>query len=118
TPHRGSSSRGERHDALPIRAEWWAEGLKPIGARATQLPVSNLAARERRTVAVADVLEAPELNDPTLGNVEMLSQLDTRSVLATPVLVFERMIGVLGLHRPDPGSWAAGGGRGAGGGAG
>jgi PAS domain S-box-containing protein len=98
---------GEQDDALPIRAEWWAEGLKPIGARATQLPVSNLAARERRTVAVADVLEAPELNDPTLGNVEMLSQLDTRSVLATPVIVFERMIGVLGLHRPDPGSWAS-----------
>jgi PAS domain S-box-containing protein len=98
---------GEQGDALPIRAEWWAEGLKPIGARATQLPVSNLAARERRTVAFADVLEAPELNDPTLGNVELLSQLDTRSVLATPVIVFERMIGVLGLHRPDPGSWAS-----------
>jgi PAS domain S-box-containing protein len=98
---------GEQGDVLAIRAEWWAEGLKPIGARATQLPVSNLAARERRTVAVADVLEAPELNDATLGNVEMLTQLDTRSVLATPVIVFERMIGVLGLHRPDPGSWAS-----------
>ncbi len=98
---------GEQGDPMPIRAEWWAEGLQPIGGSASGLPVSNLVARERRTVAIADVVAAPELSDPSLGSVETLTQLGTRSVLATPVIVFERMIGVLSLHRPEPGAWAS-----------
>lgn len=99
---------GEEIEALPIRAEWWAEGLPPIGGDPARLPVSNLAARERRTVAVADVLDAPELQDESLGDVRALVELGTRSVLATPIVVFDRMIGVLGLHRPEPGPWASG----------
>jgi PAS domain S-box-containing protein len=98
----------DANEKLPIRAEWWAEGLAPIGDDAGRLPVSNLAARERRTVAVADVLDAPELLDESLGDVQTLVELGTRSVLATPIVVFDRMIGVLGLHRPDPGTWASG----------
>ncbi|HSB40011.1 MAG TPA: GAF domain-containing protein [Gaiellaceae bacterium] len=97
---------GEDGDAMPIRSEWRAEGVQPIGAMSAALPVSNLATRERRTVAVADVLEAAELTDPSLGDVETLTQLGTRSALATPVIVFERMIGMLGLHRSEPGPWA------------
>ncbi|HUI36445.1 MAG TPA: GAF domain-containing protein, partial [Gaiellaceae bacterium] len=92
----------EQSDALPVRAEWWAEGLKPLGLASSGLPVSNLAARERRTVAIADVLDAPELIDPSLGSVETLTRLGTRSALGTPIIVFDRMIGVLGLHRPEP----------------
>ena len=99
---------GEEGETLPIRAEWWAEGLPPIGDDAGRLPVSNLAARERRTVTVADVLDAPELLDESLGDVQTLVELGTRSALATPIVVFDRMIGVLGLHRPDPGPWASG----------
>jgi PAS domain S-box-containing protein len=98
---------GEHGDPMPIRAEWWAEGLQPIGAASEGMPVSNLAARERRTIAIADVLEAPELTDPSLGSVETLTGLGTRSVLAMPIVVFERMIGVLGLHRPEPGVWSS-----------
>src|SRR6185503_17288938 len=82
--------------------------LEPIGGAVAGLPVSNLAARERRTVAVPDVLDTPELADPSLGDVEHLSRLGTRAVLATPVIVFDRMIGVLGLHRRDPGPWSSG----------
>jgi PAS domain S-box-containing protein len=93
---------------LPLRAEWWSEGLTPIGERAGRLPVSNLAARERRTVAVADVTEAAELREDSLGSVEMLTELGSHSVLATPIIVFERMIGVLALHRPEPGPWSSG----------
>jgi PAS domain S-box-containing protein len=98
---------GEAGEAMPIRAEWWSEGLAPIGNVAAALPVSNLAARERRTVAVTDVLEAQELEDPSLGSVETLTELGTRSALATPVIVFDRMIGVLTLHRTEPGPWAS-----------
>ena len=93
---------GENGETMPIRAEWWAEGLEPIGDEVAGLPVSNLAARERRTVAISDVLAAPELADPSLGSVESLTRLGSRAVLATPVIVFDRMIGVLGVHRPEP----------------
>jgi PAS domain S-box-containing protein len=97
---------GEPGGPMPIRAEWDAEGFAPIGASADRLAVSNLAARERRTVAVGDVRQAPELEDPELGGVQTLLDLDTIAVLATPILVFDRMIGVFGLHRAEPGEWS------------
>jgi PAS domain S-box-containing protein len=99
---------GEPSERLPIRAEWWAEGLTPIGEAVERLPVSNLAARERRTISIADIRDAPELDDPGLGNRETLEGLGTRAVLATPVLVFDRMIGVLVLHRAEPEPWSSG----------
>ena len=95
---------GEPGEPLAIRAERWSEGLGPIGDAAEHLPVSNLAARERRTVAVDDVT----LQDPSLGGVETLAELGSRSVLATPIVVFDRMIGVLGLHRAEPSPWSPG----------
>jgi len=99
---------GEPGAQMPIRAEWFMEGLVPIEGRSEALPVSNLAARERRTVAIADVLTAPELDDPSLGSVDSLTSLATRSALSTPVIVFDRMIGTLGLHRPEVGPWSPG----------
>ena len=83
-------------------------GTLPASSRsrdhAERLPVLNLAARERRTVAVDDIVTSPELDDPSLGGRETLVDLGTRAVLATPILVFDRMIGVFGLHRPEPGA--------------
>jgi len=98
---------GEPGERLPMRAEWWADGLSPIGDElAERLPVSNLAARVRRTVAVADVLDAEELDEGQPAGRDALEQLGTRAALATPVVAFERMLGVLGLHRPEPGLWS------------
>jgi len=97
---------GETPMAMPIAAEWTAEGFAPVGALAGQLAGSNLAARERRTVAIGDVREAPELQDPELGGVQALLDLDTLATLGTPVLVFDRMIGVFGFHRAEPGDWS------------
>jgi GAF domain-containing protein/anti-sigma regulatory factor (Ser/Thr protein kinase) len=99
---------GEPGDALPIASEWDAPGVEPIGRSADRLPVSNLAARERRTIAVGDVLAAPELEDLSLGGRETLTDLGSRAVLATPILVFDRMVGVFGLHRAELGEWSAG----------
>ncbi|MGB2875083.1 MAG: GAF domain-containing protein [Gaiellaceae bacterium] len=98
---------GEPDERLPMRAEWWTEGLSQIGDAVERLPVSNLVVRER-TVSVADIRAAPEIDDPLLGGRETLESLGTRAVLATPILVFDRMIGVLGLHRAEPGPWSAG----------
>ena len=93
---------GER---LRMAAEWRAEGLEPVGDGTEHLPVSNLAARERRTVAVADVATAPELDDESLGGRDTLRGLGTVAVLATPIVVFERLIGVFALHRAEAGEW-------------
>ena len=98
---------GETGESAPIRAEWDAPGVDAIGDAAPKLPVSNLALRERRTVAVADVMDAPELADPGLGGAETLPQLGARSALAVPIVVFDRTIGVLGLHRAEPSAWSA-----------
>jgi PAS domain S-box-containing protein len=99
---------GEPGEGLPLRAEWFAEGLSPIGDEAVErLPASNLAASQRRTIAIADARSAPELQDPLMGGPEILEALGSRAVLATPVVVFDRMIGILGLHRAEPRPWSA-----------
>ena len=97
---------GEPGGPMPIAAEWTAPGFAPIGDAADRLAVSNLAARDRKTVAVGDIHEKSTLTDPTLGGTETLQELNSRAVLATPVLVFERMIGIFALHRPNPGAWS------------
>ena len=43
---------GDPADVPPIAFEWHTPEVEPIGANAKRLPVSNLALRERRTVAV------------------------------------------------------------------
>jgi two-component system phosphate regulon sensor histidine kinase PhoR len=99
---------GDPGGDLPIAAEWDLPGLEPIGPSADRLPISNLAARERRTIALGDIETAPELDDPSLGDRETLIALGSRAALATPILVFDRMIGVFGLHRPEAGTWTVG----------
>ncbi|HEX5468939.1 MAG TPA: GAF domain-containing protein [Gaiellaceae bacterium] len=98
---------GEAGADLPLKAEWHLPELGPIGEAARRLPVSNLAARGRRTVAVGDVVTSPDLEGETLGGREALLEIGSRSALATPILVFERMIGVFGLHRSEASSWSA-----------
>jgi PAS domain S-box-containing protein len=95
----------EDDQAGSIKAEWRAAGVPPITNLANTLAVTNLAARERKTIVLSDVLTAPELADPALGAREALAELGTRAVIATPILVFDRMIGVFGLHRAKPGAW-------------
>ena len=97
---------GEPEGSMPIAAEWDADGVEPIGEAAERLPASNLAARDRRTVVVPDVALAPELDDPTLGGRATLLEIDAHSALATPFVVFDRVIGVFGLHRREAGPWS------------
>ena len=88
-----------------ILAEWTVEGVPPLG-EAGPLPVANLAVRDARTLAVADVLEAPELDDAVLGDVRELTSRGVRAVLAAPILGRQNVIGVLALHRATPGPWS------------
>ena len=91
-----------------LAAEWFAAGLQPIGPQTQNLPASNLAALKRRTVVVSDIDDAPELQDPELGTTETMRRLGTKSLVATPMIAFDRSIGVLGLHRATAGPWSEG----------
>jgi len=95
---------GGAEDEIPIAAQWHAHALEPIHT-GQRLAVSNLAARRRKTVAVDDVAAAGELEDPSLGGRDTLLALGSRAVLAVPIVVFDELIGVLGLHRTEPGHW-------------
>src|SRR6185295_12758054 len=74
---------GKPDESMPVAAEWVESGLDRLAAGSPVLPVSSLALRERRTVAVDDVE-----NDPALasfaGGPEEMRAIGTRSVLATP----------------------------------
>jgi len=98
---------GERGGPMVLGAEWFAPGFDPIGEVASQLPVSNLAARDRRTVAIGDIETEPALADESLGSVEALRHIGSRAVLATPIVVFDEMVGVFALHRAEAGPWSA-----------
>ncbi len=94
-------------EAIPVRAEWTAPDVAPIGLERDRLPVSNLALREGRTVAIGDIEDAPELDDTTLGGREQLVALGVRAALATPIVVFDELVGVFALHRGQTGAWPA-----------
>jgi GAF domain-containing protein len=93
---------------VPIAAEWRGEGAASVGLDAERLPVSNLAAGNRRTVAVADIERAPELADPALGGIERLRELGVRGVASTPILAEGETYGVLTAHRDVPRAWTQG----------
>ena len=95
---------GDAEDAIPIAAQWHADGLRPLES-GVRLAVSNLAVRRRETVAIGEVATAAELHDESLGGVEGLTELGSQSVLAVPIVVFGELIGVLALHRAERREW-------------
>jgi PAS domain S-box-containing protein len=99
---------GDGTGGLPVVAYWAAESALPLGDDTTSLPVSNLAEREQKTVAVADIEEAPELVDPGLGGLDELRRLGARAVASTAIAVQGRAIGVLTVHREDARAWSQG----------
>ncbi len=98
---------GNPGSAAPLRAEWRREGIKPITASATPfLSVSNLALRERKTAAIADVENDPQLDDDSLGGREALLELGSRAVLSAPIILFESVIGALAAHTSAVRRWS------------
>src|SRR4051812_47571088 len=100
--------RGGGDSAMPVAAEWHEADLPSLDVTGHELPASNLAARTRETVAVADVHDASALADPQLGRIELLHELGVQAVLATPIIVADELIGVFALHRAEAGAWSAG----------
>jgi PAS domain S-box-containing protein len=91
-----------------ILAAWGQPGAAPIGDDMTKLAISNLAAKERRTVAISDIEGAPEIAEPALGGLDGLPALGARGGASTPIFVQNRLIGVLTAHRDSPRAWSQG----------
>jgi len=92
-------------EQMRIGAEWRGDGVVPVSEVAERLPVANLAMQRRETVAISDVATAPELEDPELGGRHVPLKIGARAILATPIEVFDQMIGIFVLHRPEAGPW-------------
>jgi PAS domain S-box-containing protein len=97
---------GGAGEAMPVRAEWDAAGIAPIGDEAERLAASNLAALRRTTVAIADVAGAEELDEAGLGGRAPLLELGVCAVVATPIVVFDELIGVFALQRSEVWEWS------------
>ncbi len=98
---------GDSDSAAPLRAEWSREGIEPVSASRTPfLAVSNLALRERKTTAVADVENDQRLADDSLGGREALLELGSRAVLSVPIILFDSVIGVLAAHTSVVRHWS------------
>ncbi|HEY2072403.1 MAG TPA: GAF domain-containing protein [Gaiellaceae bacterium] len=97
--------RVERDQAQPIVAQWAGDGVDRISDVSEQLPGSNIAERQQRTVAVVDIEAAPELD---AAGVVVLRGIGVRSVASTPVRGDGPQLGVLTAHRDAPGAWTRG----------
>ncbi|MEN3343145.1 MAG: hypothetical protein V7644_2549 [Actinomycetota bacterium] len=93
---------------LPLSAQWTEPGARPVADEEEQLPVSNLAAREQRTVAIGDIQDAPELTEPGVGGLDRLRSLGVRAVASTAIVVQGRPVGVLSAHRDSVKAWSHG----------
>ncbi|MDE3024821.1 MAG: GAF domain-containing protein, partial [Acidobacteriota bacterium] len=96
--------RVHRDDKRSIISEWTAEGVDRLSGD-VELPVSGIAAREKRTVAIVDVDDAPELE---AAGVTFLRSVGARSVASTPVRGDGPQLGVLTAQRSAPGAWTRG----------
>jgi two-component system, OmpR family, phosphate regulon sensor histidine kinase PhoR len=95
---------GGPEEAPRLAAEWYAEGLQPIGRQAEDLPFANLAALREKTVVASDVEDTTTLEEPERAE-QTFRRLGTKSVIATPMAAFDRQLGVLAIHRATAGPW-------------
>ncbi len=93
--------RLNEHGRIAMGADWSADGFAALGERAADLPEAGLAARERRTVRLEDASTAAR----NASEREGLAELEVGAALATPIVLDDQPIGVLGFHRPQPGAW-------------
>jgi len=93
---------------LTVLHEWDAPGVEPVGVGTHgQLPLSALAAREGRTIAVRDARTDPRLQDAALGS-HALIDAGTLAAVATPIGLGGQLSGVLVLDQVgEPRSWTS-----------
>ncbi|HEY2542077.1 MAG TPA: GAF domain-containing protein [Gaiellaceae bacterium] len=95
--------RLDQRGKQPIVAQWCADGVQRLADGDAQLPVSDMAAREQRTVAVVDVED--ELGEPGAA---FFRSLGVSSAASTPVRGDGPQLGVLTAHRDAVSAWTRG----------
>jgi signal transduction histidine kinase len=93
---------------LTVLHEWDAPGVEPVGVGTHgHLPLSALAAREGRTMAVRDARSDARLADPALGS-HALIEGGTLAAVATPIGLGGQLSGVLVLDQVgEPRAWTS-----------
>ena len=99
---------GAPRGAMAVLHEWAAPGVDMVGVGATGgLPLSSLALREGRTIAVRDARIDPRLADPGLGDRTLIDR-GTIAAVATPIGLGGQLSGVLVLDQVgSPRSWTS-----------
>ena len=92
----------------PVQYEWNDAGMSSLHDEPVpQYPVSSMAAITRSTQRSDDITGDHRLADPSFpGSVEDLRALDTRAVLATPLLWGDELLGVVTFHSRTPRQWS------------
>jgi PAS domain S-box-containing protein len=90
-----------------IVAEWVDDGATRIAEGIESFPISDLAARTEKTVAVVDVDAAPELADAPAA-IDRYHEIGVKAVASTPVRADGPRLGVLSAHRETAGAWTHG----------
>src|SRR5262249_35550191 len=98
---------GKSAEDLHIGYEWTAVDETPIGiASQIEIPVSHLAVRDGRTVAISDVRSDTRLRGDDLGQPEEYLRTGAISALVTPISLGGQLVGVLLVQMNDaPRSW-------------
>lgn len=93
---------------LVVQHEWDAPGVDPVGVGTPgRLPLSTLAARQGRTIAVRDARTDARLADPTLGSHSLIDR-GTFAAVATPMGLGGQLSGVLVLDQVGaPRAWTS-----------
>ncbi|HEV2012115.1 MAG TPA: GAF domain-containing protein [Candidatus Limnocylindria bacterium] len=93
---------------LTVLHEWDAPGVEPVGVGTHgQLPLSALAAREGRTIAVRDARTDARLQDAALGSHALIED-GTLAAVATPIGLGGQLSGVLVLDQVgEPRAWTS-----------
>jgi signal transduction histidine kinase len=99
---------GAGESDLAVLHEWDAPGVEAVGIGTHgRLPLSTLAAREGRTIAVRDARTDARLADPSLGSHTLIDR-GTLAAVATPIGLGGQVSGVLVLDQVgEPRAWTS-----------
>jgi PAS domain S-box-containing protein len=96
-------------DDEPFAVQWTSDSARSLtDEELEKLPVSALALREERAVAVGDVQQDAELTEPGIETLDVGRAHDARAVAAVPVVIDDRTVGVLAASRAAPRPWSQG----------
>lgn len=95
----------EEDQLSDITYEWDSAGTSPVQGTDLPLPVSALAASERRTTWSDDIMEDDRLRAHKGGRRGLIEE-KTRAVLAAPLEWGDELLGVVAFHSKTPRKWS------------